>query len=47
MFKKMFGFLIVAAVVALLVVVVVVYGGAFYHFSDVRLMILKMPAKSL
>jgi len=53
LFKKMFGFVIVAAVVlccsccALVVVVVVVYGGAFYHFSDVRLMILKMPAKSL
>ncbi len=45
LFKKMFGFVIVAAVVAL--VVVAVYGRAFYHFSDVRLMILNMPLKSL
>ncbi len=54
LFKKMFGFVIVAAVVlccvapvVALAVVVVVYGGAFHHFSDVRLMLLKVPLKSL
>jgi hypothetical protein len=36
----------VAPVVAL-VVVVLAYGGAFNHFSDVRLMIFNMPPKSL
>jgi hypothetical protein len=53
LFKKMFGFVIVAAVVlcciapVVALVVVVVCGAAFYDFSDVRLMILKMPPKSL
>jgi hypothetical protein len=52
LFKKMFGFLIVAAVVfrcvaTVVALVVVVYGGVFYHFSNVRLMILKMRLKSL
>jgi NADH:ubiquinone oxidoreductase subunit 6 (subunit J) len=53
LFKKMFGFAIVAALVlccvapVIALVVVVVYGGAFYHFWGVRLMILNMPPKSL